>query len=103
MDEIGNWIKITHHISFIQSSFLTKIVWLDSISNLVFVVKISAQSKFYGDLACILVQGGLVLDYICNIKYGAFSGVVRPILDKRKFFMIFYGTSVFLRQSETIF
>ena len=33
------------HISFIQSLFLTKIVVLDSSSNLFFVVKISAQSK----------------------------------------------------------
>ena len=33
------------HISFIQSLFLMKIIGLDSNSNLVFVVKISAQSK----------------------------------------------------------
>ena len=74
---------LARHISIIQSPFLMKIVGLDSNSNLVFVVKISAQSK-------ILVQGGLILDCICSVKYGAFSIDARPFLDTRKIFMIFF-------------
>ena len=43
------------------------------------------------------MQGGLILDYICNIKYGAFFLIARPFLDTTIFFMIFFGTSVYLK------
>ena len=39
---------------------------------------------------CVLVQGGLILDRICSVIYGAFSTVARPFLDRRNFFMIFF-------------
>ena len=42
------------------------------------------------DLACILVQGGLVLDCICYVKYRAFLAVARPFLDTRNFFHDFF-------------
>ena len=61
-----------------------KIVGLNPNSNLVFVMKISAQSKICEALACILVQGDLILDYICNIKYGAFFTIARPFFNTRK-------------------
>ena len=31
-------------------------------------------------------QKGLVLDCICNVKYGAFFTIARPFLDERNFF-----------------
>ena len=40
------------------------------------------------------MQGGLVLDCICSVKYGAFFTVARPFLDRRNF-VIFFCTSVF--------
>ena len=61
------------HISFIQSPLLTKIIGLDSDSSLVFVIKISTQSKMLQNLACVLVQGGLVMDYIAMYDLGHFS------------------------------
>ena len=36
------------------------------------------------------MEGGLVLDYICSVKYGAFSTVARPFLDRRKKFHHFF-------------
>ena len=76
-------------ISFIQSSFLTKIIGLDSNSNLIFVVKISAQSKMFQRFGIYLVQGGLVLDCVHNVKYGVFLTSGRPFLEQEIFFMIF--------------
>ena len=38
------------------------------------------------DLACILVQGSLVLDCIWSVKCGAFLTIARPFLDTRNFF-----------------
>ena len=74
-----------NHISFIQSLFLTKIVGLDSNSNLIFVVKISTQSNTLCRFGMHFSGGGgLVLDYICNVKYEAFFIVARPFLDTKK-------------------
>ena len=74
------------HISFIQSLFLTKIVGLVSNSNLVFVVKFKLNPRHYADLACILVQEGLVLNCICSIIYEAFFSVARSFLNTRNSF-----------------
>ena len=43
------------------------------------------------------MQGGLVLDYICNVKYEAFFTIARPFLDRRNSFHDFFCTSVFPR------
>ena len=43
------------------------------------------------------MQGGLVLDSICIVKYGAFFTIARPFFDTRVFLMIIFGTNVFLR------
>ena len=86
---------LTHHISFIKSPFLTK-----NLGGFQF------KSSFCGkdfehipncleDLACIVVQGGLVLDHICNVIYGAFFTIARPFLDTRNFFHDFFLSSVF--------
>ena len=48
-------------------------------------------SRCYDNLACILAQGGLVLDCVCNVKYGAFFTIVRPFLITRNFFHDFFG------------
>ena len=71
----------TSQIFFIQSLSLTKIVGLDSNSNLVSIV---LNLRQYANLACILVQGGIVLDCICNVKYEAFFIVARLFFDTRK-------------------
>ena len=39
--------------------------------------------------------GGLVLDYICSVKYETFFTIARLYLDTRKKFMILFGNSVF--------
>ena len=46
--------------------------------------KISSIQDVYEDLACILVQGGLVLDCTCNVKYGAFFNIAMRFFDTRK-------------------
>ena len=44
------------------------------------------------------MQGGLILDYICNVKYGAFFTISRPFLNTRNFFHnYFFGTSVLFK------
>ena len=43
------------------------------------------------------MQGGLVLDYICNVKYGAFFIVARAFLDRRIFFHDFCFVLVFFQ------
>ena len=99
MSKFYIWMTATLacHISFIQSLFLMKIVELDCNSNLVSVVKFQLNPRCNEDLACILVQGGLVLDCFCSVKYGAFFTIARPLLDIRKNkFMIFFCTSVCL-------
>ena len=85
------------HISFIQSPFLTKIVGLNFNSNLVSLVKFQLNSRGYEDLACIFVQGGLVLDCICSVKYGAFFTVAKPFLDTRNFFHNFFWYHCFFK------
>ena len=40
--------------------------------------------RCYEDLACILVQGGLVLNCICKVNYEAFFTIARPFLDIKK-------------------
>ena len=74
-----SWIIATLecHISFIQTSFLTKFVGLDFSSNLIFVVKFLANPRCYEDLPCILVQRNLVLDCSCSVKYGAFFTIAK--------------------------
>ena len=62
-----------------------------------FVVKFQLNPRCHEDLACILVQGVLVLDCICSVKYGAFFTVARPFLDRRNLFHDFFCTSVFSR------
>ena len=83
-------VTLVGHISFIQSPFLTKTIELDSNLNLVFVVKFQLNPRCNEDLTYILVKGGLVLDYICSVKYGAFFTVARPFLDRRIFFHDFF-------------
>ena len=46
-------------------------------------------------MARILVQGGLVLDYICSVRYWTFFNVARPFLDRRNFFKDFFGINIF--------
>ena len=43
------------------------------------------------------MQGSIVLDYICSVKYGAFFTIARPFLDTRNFFHDFFDISVFSR------
>ena len=43
------------------------------------------------------MQRGLILDFICIVKYGAFFTIARPFLDINFFLMNFFGSSVFLR------
>ena len=85
------------HVTFIQSPFWTKTVESDSNSNLVSVEKIRLNSRCDEDLVCILVQGSLILDCICNVKYRAMIIVARPFLDRRNFFHDFFWTSVFFK------
>ena len=56
-----------------SKSILTKFVELDFNSNLVCVEKFQLNPRFYEDLACILVQGALVLHCICSVKLRHFS------------------------------
>ena len=72
------------YLLYLKSVF-DKNCW-DSNSNLVFMVKFLLNPRCYEDLACILVQGGLVLDSICSVKYGAFFSVARAFLDSKIFF-----------------
>ena len=55
--------------------------------------KFRLNPRCYEDFACILVQGGLVMDCIYSVKYGAFFTVARPFLDRRNFFQDFFCTS----------
>ena len=48
------------------------------------------------------MQGGLVLDSICSVKYGAFFTIPRPFLDRRKFFMIFFVLVFFQDEVEQL-
>ena len=43
------------------------------------------------------MQGGLVLDCTCSVKYGAFFTVARPFLDRRNFFHDFFGYQCFFK------
>ena len=42
------------------------------------------------------MKGGVVLDFICSAKYGAFFTIARPFIDIRISFQDFLDTSVFL-------
>ena len=80
LDDCNFGVPYLLHTKFV----LTMIVELDSYLNLVYVVKIQLNPRCYEDLACILVQGGLVLDCICSVKHEAFFIVARLFLDTRK-------------------
>ena len=41
------------------------------------------------------MQGDIVLDYICNVKYGAFFTIARPFLDTKKNYDFFWYQCVF--------
>ena len=43
------------------------------------------------------MQGGLILDCICSVKYGAFFTSARPFLDRRIFFHDFVFVLVFFQ------
>ena len=57
--------------------------------NFLYMIKLSVgfmiQKNFQGRLlfkqSSMVVQGGLVLDCICNVKYGIFFALARPFLD----------------------
>ena len=48
------------------------------------------------------MQGGLVLDYICSVKYGAFFTIARPFLDRRSFFNDFFVLVFFQDEVEQL-
>ena len=52
--------------------------------------KFQLNPRCYEDLARILVQGGLTLDCICNVKYEAFFIVARPFFNTRNSFHDFF-------------
>ena len=58
-----------------------KVIGVNSNSNLIFVVEFQLNPGCYKDLAYILVQGDLVLDYICSEKYGTIFTIARPFFD----------------------
>ena len=99
MSKFNMWMTATLmvNISFIQSLFLTKSVGLNSNLNPIFLVEIPTQSKMLQRFGMHFSERGLVLDYICSVKYGAFCIVARPYFDSRNFFIIFSSTTVFLR------
>ena len=43
------------------------------------------------------MQGSLVLNCICNVKYEAFFTLAMPFLDRKQNFMIFFGSGVFFK------
>ena len=74
------------HVSFIQSPILMEIIELDSNSNVVFVLKLSAHSKMLWRFGMHFSSKGLVLCCICSDKFGVFFVVAKPFLDTRNFF-----------------
>ena len=43
------------------------------------------------------MQGGLVLDCICNVKYKAFFTIARPFLNRRNLFHDFFLLLIFFQ------
>ena len=73
-----------------------KIVGLDYNSSLVFVVKISAQSKMFQRFGMHFSARGFSFGLYLQCKNGAFFTIARLFLDTKKF-MTFFITKVFLR------
>ena len=85
------------HISFIQSLLLTKVVGLDSNSNLVSMMKFSAQSKMLWRFGMHFSARRFSFRLYLQCKIWSIFHYCKAIFGYNFFFMIIFDTSMFLK------